>query len=258
MFLLFPLFKKITGLSLLLSALLFFEAFLNGIRALSISEAKFFYRYKICVFESAFFALITPILSILFIKLGYAGALSRIYSHIIVSLLFAAPILFFVIKSSHFYLFSAPVWRFLIKYALPSLPHFLSISLIFQIGKISVGRFFGESDAALLSISTSVGFLPSLFTQGALSALLPWVNRKLAEDGGKEKIYTLTLSLILPLTFLVILFLCFCPEAMLVIAPKSYSPALAAIYPIAAATVITFLINLFSSMISYYKKTYFV
>ena len=61
-----------------------------------------------------------------------------------------------------------------------------------------------------------------------------------------------------PLSISVCLFLCLCPEIFKVMTSADYAPALNAVYPIAASVPICFISNLFSTVISYYKKTYLI
>lgn len=251
--------NEITGLGSFLSFSLILQVFLNGIRALKISETKYHYGHRLPLFEGLFFAVFVPVLSVLFILFLPRPEYARIIALLLASLIFTLPIFFSVLKKGNFKLFSKDAWRFLARYTLPSIPHYISLAFIWQIGKIVVGRAFSPAEAGMLSLAISIGLLPNLLTSGMQSALLPWINRKLSEgEVGKEKIYSLIYSVFFPLCLTVCLFLLVCPELFSLMAAREYLPALFAVYPIAASLPIWFLINLFSPIIAYSKKTFFI
>ena len=251
--------NAVTKLSTPLTLLLFLQVFLNGIRALKISEVKFSYGRRLPLAEGIFFSLITPLLSILFIFFGGMAQYGRIYATLVSSAVFSLPVLFSVLRKSKGRLYDKKIWTFLLKYSIPALPHFLSMSLIWQIGKITVANAFSSAEAGLLSLSLSVGLLPTLLSTGAHSALIPWITRKLGEGkGGREKIHSAVSSIFFPLCLTVTLFLLVCPELFRLLASESYYGALKGVYPIACAVPTVFLVGIFSSEISYYKKTLFV
>lgn len=251
--------NQITGLSTLLSVALIIQVFLNGIRSLKISETKYYYGRRLPLFEGIFFAGFVPLLSILLILSLPSPEYARIIALLLSSLAFTLPIFLSILKRGKFKLYSKEVWKFLLKYTLPSLPHYMSLAFIWQIGKIIVGRAFSSAESGMLSLAISVGLLPNLFTSGMQSALLPWTNRKLSEgESGIKKIYSLIDRVFFPLCLTVCLFLSLCPELFFVMAASEYFPALPAVYPIAASVPIWYLNSLLSPIIAYYKKTYLI
>ena len=239
--------------------ILFLQVFLNGIRALKISESKFFYTKKLPLFEGIFFSVIIPALTTVLILFFREGKYARIYATLVSSLIFAIPIAVSIIKKGKCKLFDKECWSFLLKYTLPSLPHYISTALIWQIGKIIVANKFSSAEAGLLALAISVGLLPSLITLGMQSALIPWITRKLdTGEGGQRKIYSLIGSVFLPICLLTTLFLLLCPELFRIMSAKDYHGALSSVYPIAASVPQVFLTNVFCAEISYYKKTHLV
>ena len=247
------------GLDLKLSMILFLQVFLNGIRALKISEAKFSYNKKLPLIEGIFFSVIVPLISILLILFSNDVSHAKIYASLVASLIFAIPITFSIIKRGKFSFFNKDIWKFLLKYTLPSLPHYIAMALIWQIGKIIVGLRFSSAEVGFLSLAISVGLLPTILTIGIQSALIPWINRRLADEKeGQAKIYSLIASLFFPLCLLILIFLLLCPELFTIMSSKDYSASLGSVYPVAASVPAVFLTNVFCAEISYYKKTYFV
>jgi O-antigen/teichoic acid export membrane protein len=239
--------------------LLFLQVYLNGIRALFISKSKYNYSHTLSLWEGIIFSTVVPLLSVLLILFSDSPQYSRIYALLFGSLVFALPHIFSALKKCAKGIYDRRVWSFLLKFTLPTLPHYLALALIWQTGKIIVGTGFSASEAALFSVAVSIGFLPSLFTSGMQTAIIPWISRKLDEGkDGIKKIYSLLCDIYLPIVCLILLFLCFCPELFRILMPPAYRSAIVSVFPIAVSVFVCFSTNIFSSIISYYKKTYLI
>ncbi|MBR5139645.1 MAG: oligosaccharide flippase family protein [Clostridia bacterium] len=251
--------NSFSKLNTYLTVILFVQVFLNGIRAIKSSSAKFSYDKKLPLLEGIFFSFISPFLSITFLILFDKSEYSKIYASLLSSIAFSAPIIFTTLKQGAKRLFDKRVWIFLIKYSLPTVPHFLSMSLIWQIGKICVANSFSTAETALLSLAISVSLIPSVISTGIQSAMVPWLTRRLPEgSAGRKRIYSLLLTAFFPFCLLVVLFLLICPELFVLLSTKAYYPALIAVYPIALGVPLLFLSAIFSSEISHYKRTLFI
>ena len=254
-----PLVNSFSELSTRLTLILFLQVFLNGVRALKLSSARFSYDKRLPLTDALFFSLAIPVLSISLIFLLEKAEYARIYALFFASLVFTVPILISALRRGKFRLYDKACWRFILKYTIPTLPHYLAMALIWQIGKITVASAFSSAEAALFSLAISIGLIPSILSSGMLSALLPWISRRLGDGkSGREKIYSLISSAFLPFCLLTALFLLLSPELIRIFASDSYEGALAAIYPVCSALPLSLLASLFSCEISYYKKTYFV
>lgn len=251
--------NSFSKLNTYLTVILFVQVFLNGIRAIKSSCAKFTYDKRLPFIEGIFFSFISPILSVTFLILFDRSEYAKIYAALLASIAFSAPIIFKTLKCGARQLFDKRMWLFLIKYSLPTIPHFLSMSLIWQIGKITVANGFSTAETALLSLAISVSLIPSVVSTGIQSAMVPWLTRRLPEGReGRKKIYSLLLTAFFPFCLLVVLFLSICPELFVLLSAKAYYPALTAVYPIALGIPLLFLSSVFSSEISHYKKTAFI
>ena len=254
-----PIVNAYSKLSTYLTLILFLQVYLSGVKAIKTSSAKFSYDKRFPFLEGIFFSFLTPSISILFLILFNRNEYAKIYATLLSTAVFTLPILFNLLKGGVGRLFDKKIWLFLVKYSLPILPHFLSMSLIWQIGKFTVANSFSAADTALLSLAISVGLIPSVIGSGIQSAMIPWITRRLTEGKfGREKIYSLLISSVYPLCLFTVLFVAVCPELFAILSAKAYLNAIGAIYPIATSVPLVFLSAIFSSEISHYKKTYLV
>ena len=248
--------NDLTGLTTGITLLLFFQILLAGIENLYMARLKFHYTYKSHAAISLTIALLSPLLSIMLIKATRLGGVSRIIAPIITSAAVAVPIFFIILKKSK-RLFRGEFWRFILKFNLPLLPHFLALSVIAQAGKIIIGRYLGGAELGKYSVAFSAGFIVSLVTYGISSALQPWINRKLISC--EERRINDTAEALFSLAVISTLsFFCIIPEIFSIFASREYYEAIGAVYPIAISVVISFLTSTVSTAISYYEKNLFL
>ena len=120
------------------------------------------------------------------------------------------------------------------------LPHFLSLALISRIDKLAVSIAFGTKALARYSVAENIGSLLLFGITAPLSALTPWVLRKLSEKQHERirEVAALGAKLIL---WISLIFLSFAPEILSFLAPSGYEEALFAAYPTALVAIPSFL-----------------
>ena len=202
------------------------------------------------------FAIASPSLSLFLINFTRVRSEARIVAPLAVSALIALPIAINILFSAKCK-FSLGVARHLVKNATLLLPHFAAMTVMAQIGKITVGRFFGEGELAKYSVVFSMGFLFSLVTGGINSALSPWITRKLSSNNG-DKIKTTAEKVFPLLATMTLMGLCFSPEGLAFLAPPEYREAIGAVYPISVSVLFTFLVLLINAILLYYEKGHLV
>lgn len=245
-----------TGLSTEITLVLLSQIFLTGAQNIYLSRCRYAYRYRQVTAINIFSAIFSPALTLAFISLTELRGEARIIAPLTVSAFLSVPLIIdFIMKGRK--LISRDKWKFLLKFSLPLLPHFLSASVIAQAGKIITGRFFGEGDLAKYSVAFSLGFLLSILTGGIHAALHPWINRKLLSGDG-ERLSATVSKIFWVVGITALLFLLIIPEIFSVLAPSEYSEALRAVYPITISVLISFLGSIIYSVITYFEATYLV
>ena len=245
-----------TGLTTPLSVFLLFQVYLSGIQGIYLSKCRFGYHFRPVITVNLLSALLSPVLAVLLIALTPLRAEARIIAPLTVSALTAIPLLSTILKKNK-KLFSLEIWKYLLRLALPQLPHFISATLSVQLGRIIIGRAFGEGELAKYSVAFSLGFLLSVLTSPIISALTPWISRKLLR-GEISIINTVTSRLFTLFSILSLLLLCVVPEAIAFLAPYEYREAVIAVYPIALSIPISFLTSVIQSVLTYHERTYLV
>lgn len=119
--------------------------------------------------------------------------------------------------------------RFLFKLSLPLLPYYFSVMLISQADKLFISHYLGREALGKYSVAYSAGIALTALTGGFMSALSPWIMRKVR--AGELSVLKLALDLVIKLTLpVIVIFLCVCPEIFEILAPTEYKSALPVLF----------------------------
>lgn len=230
--------SKIVHLNIPLSILLFLQIFTSSIFNLYTAREKFRYRYKsVFALNVLSGALPIPIALLLIYAFGL-GEYGRISATVFVFICLAILITYNMLR--HKKGISTSDMRSLFLGGLSLLPHFLSLALISRIDKLTVSRAFGAEALARYSVAENIGSLLLFGITAPLSALTPWVLRRLSQKEYRKirEVVSLGARLIL---WLSLILLSFAPELLSFLAPGGYEEALFAAYPVALAAIPSFL-----------------
>jgi O-antigen/teichoic acid export membrane protein len=239
-------------LSLGISIFMMLEIFGAAVISLYLAKAKFEYKYKSVSVLNVISAVAIPFFAVLLILLTKIRAEARIYTSSLVTLAIAVPIVFILVKRAD-KLYSREIWGYLLKRSIPLLPHYLAAALILRAAEISIGKNHGTAALGQYSIAMSVGMILTIVTGGILSALAPWMIRKI-RDGAIGKIREFLLLITRALGLLALLVLAAAPELLSFLAADGFRSALPSVYPLEIAAIFSFLSGAVMSASTYFKK----
>lgn len=246
--------NAMTGLSTPTTLLLLLNVALSAISSLHTSLCRYKYRYKSIAAFNVATAIASPLLALLLIKLTPLRQSARIIASVAVCAACALPHLYTILYTSR-RVFSARVWGYLFRSALPLLPHYLAAAAIPRVGELALSALFGRAAVAKYSVATSLGMALTMLTGGILGALIPWILRRL--HSGEERSVRSIVSLCTGLICLSALgMLALMPEAMSILATREYSLALPAVFPLAISAVPILLCGVNSAAALYYERPY--
>ena len=245
--------NKMTGLSTFTTSFMIAQIFASAAIGFYTGRARFEYRYKDVALLNIASALGAPMLSILLILLTKFKSEARIIGTSLTLLLCAIPILYIILKRSGV-LFDKEIWRFLLRFNLPLLPHYFAMSLILRVGEMTIGRVYGTEALGKYSVALSVGMSLTMISGGLLSALSPWMLRKI-KSGEMDKIRDFLLTLTKALSLICLLLLTIAPEAIKILTPRAFHDALPAVYPLALCVIPSFIAGALTSGEMYYEKS---
>lgn len=235
-------FKGILALNYSTITILTLQLLCDSILYVGNMKAKYLYAYKQVFITSLFQSLISVILSFALINGAGLGYEARVWGLLIASIIVSIPILSGILSKCTS-LYSKDMWRTVIKRLIPVFPYTLSGALSLQIDRFIISASLGRVALAKYSVAHSLAAALTMLTGAASSALGPWIMRKLnSNEEGTVAVISHDCSVLLAAS--IILVITAAPEAMSVLAPKSYSDATVAVLPIALSALPTFLYSL--------------
>ncbi len=246
-------FERLTGLGAPLFFVMLLHVILNGAISFFCARERFSYSYKSVALVNLASAFGIPLISIGLILLTPLRAEARVIGTVAVAVLIGIPLLTVIFRQGR-KIFDFEIWRYLLKLALPLLPHYLAVAVIMRVGEITVERVFGVEALGKFSVSMSVGLSLTMISGGILSALGPWIMRRVAK-GEIERIRRLTEILTRGMCCVCLLVLSVAPETVAIVTPPEYRECLPAVYPMALSVVPMLLSSAMTSGQTYYERT---
>ncbi len=154
------------------------------------------------------------------------------------------------IKGRKFLNFS--IWKYVICFNIPLIPHFLSSKILQQADRIMIEKFCGISQAGIYGFSYKISETMLVFNSAILASLIPWTYRKLKEKKFaviQGKVFQTVLfigSLNMGLVLLA-------PEVTVILGTEEYKEAIYIIPPAACSCFLMYLFNVFVNVTYFYE-----
>ncbi len=248
--------NSILGLTTSIMLLMFIEVLVTPSVNFWAGRKRFEYDYKKLVIFMLAKSVLNPILGIIFVMMSPNKDIARIFSVVLVELIFDGIILIIqFINGKTFY--KKEYWEYALKMAIPLLPHYLSSMILNQGDRIVISKLINNSAVAFYSLAYSLGMIVQIFTNALSNSFTPWYYEKL-----KKKSYngvTNITNILLLIVGGICIFIPFCaPEIIRIFGSAEYSSAMYVIPPIAISTYFIFLYNLLAIPQFYFEKTTFM
>ena len=195
-------------------------------------------------------------LSVIFITVGLFDSAywDRIFGALFPTVIIGAATFFLYQKKGGWNLNKKFV-AYTLKYALPLLPHNLSLLLLSNADRIMIKSYFGVSCAAVYAVAYTTGILLGVVSEGVNKIYLPVFFRKMAANAYKDIRYY-QVFIVLGMCMVTSLVFCISPELIYVFGGNKYTEGQQLINWIVLATFINFLYTtIYYNMEYYYKKT---
>lgn len=216
------------------------------------------YRYKKLVALTLVYVSLRPALGIICVLNADVNAQveARVLSTVLVCFaMFVFPYIGMMRKGGQFY--NKEYWSYALRFNIPLVPHYLSQIVLNQSDRLMINSICGAAATAYYGVAYSLAFVLQVLNDSIAGTMNPWIYRSIRYHN-EDKIGKVSYSILLLIAAVNFVLVAVAPEAMLILAPKSYQPALLAIPPVTSCVYFTFLYNLFATFEYYYKKTKYV
>lgn len=248
--------NRIFDLPGILLIFMFIQFFFEPAYQYFLAEQRYEYKYKSIVAVTLLLSIASPVVGVIAVYFSDAKAEARIISFVIVQVIIG--IIFYIrgfIKGKTF--FHKQYWIFALRFNLPLIPHYLSMTILNQSDRIMISNLVGKPEAAIYSIAYTVAMMMSIITNAINGSFIPYTYKSL-----KNKEYygiKSNTNILLILVGIISMIAMACgPELIMLVATPDYYDAKWVIPPVAASVYFMFLYPLFGNIEFYYEKTKYV
>ena len=211
------------------------------------------FRYRKLVILTVAVSLAKPVLGIILVLTAQDKVTARVFGLALVELIAFAPLFAAQMRQGGRF-FDARFWRHALRFNLPLVPHYLSMSVLSGADRIMIGRMVGDAEAGIYGLAYSVSMVMTMFNTALLQTFEPWLYKKIKrrEIGDISRAAYPAFAIIAAVNLLLI---AFAPEAVAIFAPREYYDAIYVIPPVAMSVYFMFSYTFFAVFEFYYEKT---
>lgn len=211
------------------------------------------FKYKSVVAVTLVLSVIKPVLGIILVRSAADKVSARIFGLAILEA--AVGVVLFIkqaVKGRQF--FSRFYWEHALKFSIPLIPHYLSMTVLSSSDRIMIGKIVGDSVVGIYGLAYSISQVMLIFNTALLQTVEPWLYRKI-----NEKKITDIRKVAYPSFFFIasvnLILIAFAPEAVKIFAPVEYHDAIWVLPPVTMSVFFIFSYTFFAVFEFYYEKT---
>lgn len=197
--------------------------------------------------------ILVALLSVVFIMLRNKDRyMGRIYAYVLVYTFIAL-----VCLISQYYkgkvIVNKDYWKYGLSLSLPLILHSISCVILSNSDRIMITKFSNVSETGIYSLIYNMSMMTTVITSSFENVWIPWFSEKM-NLGDLKSINRAVFPYIFGTSALVVSVMFVCPEAIIILAPKTYWGGKYMVPPLMCAVFITFLYTI-SVNLEYYEKS---
>lgn len=248
--------NSIFDLSFILMISMFIDMLMSSAFRFWSSRQRVDFKYKKLVALTLFNAIATPIVGIIAVNNTTYKVEARVISSLIINIIAFSFLYFNQVKNGKQF-YNKKYWKYALSFNLPLLPHYISQIILNQSDRLMINSICGTDKAGIYSLAYSLALVMQIFNTAVLNTLNPWIYKKIKKEEYLD-IGNVSYCILIVIAFANLLLIALAPEAIAIMAPKSYYEAIWVIPPVAASVFFMFMYSLFADFEFYYEKTKFI
>ena len=216
------------------------------------SEQRVNFNYKKLVIITISVSALKPIVGIVFVLFSRDKVTARIISVALVELIFYSGCFFDQLKRGGIF-YSKKYWKYVMLFAVPLLPHYLSSTILNSADRIMISNMVGDSEAGIYSLAYSISLIMTMFNTALYQTIEPWIYKKI-KTNEIESISPIAYISFITIAFVNLLLIVLTPEVVYFFAPVEYYDAVWLIPPIAMSVFFSFAYTFFATFEFYFEK----
>lgn len=220
------------------------------------AEKRVDFQYRSLVLVTALISIAKPVLGIILVMNAEDKVTVRILGLALVQSI-AGLACFCVQMMRGRIFFDRKIWRYVLRFNIPLLPHYLSGTVLNSADRIMISRMVGEDAAGIYSLAYSISLIMTIFNTALLQTVEPWLYQKIKAKQ-MEALPRVAYPAFLLIAGINIVLIALAPEIVSVFAPAEYYDAILIIPPVAMSGYFTFAYSFFATFEFYYEKTGYI
>ncbi len=216
------------------------------------TRERFAYKYKNTVAITLLVIASTALLSVALVLLMDNKLTGRIIGNVLPIVVIGLIINFLMFHKSQ--RIRIQYWKYAIPFAIPFIPHLLSMYLLGSMDKVMIKQICGAEDLALYSLAYTMGTIITLFVNSMNSAFSPWLGEELSKRN-YHKIKKVSVPYLAFFMFFSVLIVLITPEVLIFMGGEGYSEAKAVMPQVSAGCLMQFIYCMYVNVEQYEKKT---
>lgn len=219
-------------------------------------EQRVDFRYQKIVVVTVLISLVQPLLSLFFMLNSENRVNARILGMLISHLVFY--FWTFVVQMKNGKTFASKYyWQYALRFNLPLVPHYLSLTVLSSSDRIMISNMAGEDKAGIYNLAYSVSMIMAMFNNALLQTIEPWIYKKIKNRKVTEMAPVAYASFVL-IAVVNLLLIMFAPEVVAIFAPREYLEAIYIIPAVAISVYFMFMYTFFATFEFYYEKKIYI
>lgn len=239
--------NSVTGLSTFITCAMFLELFFHPALGFFNLKKRYEYKYISVIAVTLSYSIFNTGLGVFAVLLSSEAMKgnARILSSIAATLVFGSVLYIYNFYKAHFRIRINHIY-FALTFNLPLIPHYFSSYVLEQFDRLMISYYCGQGKVGMYSVAYNISLLLKLVTDSIHSAFTPWQYEKMREKKYKE-VNDILLPIHLIILGLLIVFMAFAPEMMMLLADERYHEAMYAIPPISGSILFISLYGFYSN-----------
>ena len=219
-------------------------------------KQRFDYKYRLLIFITLLISVLSPIIGIVAVKFSQHKAFAKIFSSVLVEVVISL-ICYIHILYKGKTVYVREYWSFIIRFAVPLIPHYLASTVLASSDRIIIDKLCGSSYVGIYSIGYTISLALTIINTSINNSFIPWTFKKM-KSKEYNQISPASNIILIVIGVISVGLVILTPELVRIIAPIEYYDAIWVIPPVAMSVLFMFMYNLFGNIEFYFEANKFI
>lgn len=219
-----------------------------------VTRQRYEYKYKAAFVLTIMSTVVSQGASVVCVMLMDGDPASvKIWSSVLAGLVFQIPVYLMLFCRGRTF-FDKRIWKDVLRFALPLLPHYLAQHVMAGSDKIMISELYSDAAAGIYSVVANISLIATVVWSAVNASLIPFTFERVNEKKYKE-IDRVVLPILLVYAVMCVGVALVAPEVLMILAPEEYYSGIYAVPPIIAVAFLSALYNVYANIEFYHKRS---